>query len=40
MLYPQEFGQSGTDIPAPWLVTSPPIKISGNVAAAVISAIQ
>ena len=32
------FGQSGTDKPAPWLVTSPPIQTSTNVAAAVASA--
>jgi hypothetical protein len=38
MLYPYTFGQSGTDMPARFVVTSPPMKMSGKVAAAVARA--
>src|SRR6185437_9388070 len=37
-LYPKVFGQSGTAMPAPWLVTRPPKQMSTSVAAAVNAA--
>jgi hypothetical protein len=38
MLYPYEFGQSGTDSPAPRLVTRPPTLINSSVASMVSQA--
>jgi hypothetical protein len=40
MLYPKLFGQSGTAIPAPWLVTSPPLQIKTTTLAATKIAYQ